>query len=143
MPCNPKKQNGRGFAGLDAPFLNACLVRIKREMRVAVGSPVPAGKAARIAGPDIMAHMPSAADHAIELTIKHIATGEIAEGEELPPQRDLMAQWRLSPVGATLVTAALRERRLAVRHPDGKGNVIAAGARQIAQAIAGIGQETA
>ena len=69
-----------------------------------------------------------------------IASGELAEGERIPSQREMMAHWRISMQTASKVIGALKTEGLAI--PSiGRDTVVARGAAaRIAAAAAGTAQ---
>src|SRR6266705_62894 len=66
-----------------------------------------------------------------------IASGELAEGERIPSQRQMMAHWRISMQTASKVIGALKAEGLAIASA-GRDTVVAPGAAsRIATAAAG------
>jgi GntR family transcriptional regulator len=66
-----------------------------------------------------------------------IASGELAEGERIPSQREMMQHWRISMQTASKVIGALKTERLAIPSV-GRDTVVAPGAAaRIATASAG------
>src|SRR6266704_4758662 len=66
-----------------------------------------------------------------------IASGELAEGERIPSQRQMMAHWRISMQTASKVIGALKAEGLAIASV-GRDTVVAPGAAsRIAIAAAG------
>ncbi|HET9894616.1 MAG TPA: GntR family transcriptional regulator [Streptosporangiaceae bacterium] len=72
-----------------------------------------------------------------------IASGELAEGERIPSQREMMQHWRISMQTASKVIGALKTEGLAI--PSiGRDTIVAPGAAaRIAAAAAGTAQATA
>ncbi len=72
-----------------------------------------------------------------------IASGELAEGERIPSQREMMQHWRISMQTASKVIGALKTEGLAI--PSiGRDTIVAPGAaNRIAVAAAGTAQATA
>lgn len=56
-----------------------------------------------------------------------IASGDLAEGERIPSQREMMAHWRISMQTASKVIGALKTEGLAIASP-GRDTVVAPGA---------------
>jgi len=72
-----------------------------------------------------------------------IASGELAEGERIPSQREMMQHWRISMQTASKVIGALKTERLAIASV-GRDTVVAPGAAaRIAAASAGTAHATA
>ena len=69
-----------------------------------------------------------------------IASGELAEGERIPSQREMMAHWRISMQTASKVIGALKTEGLAIASV-GRDTVVAPGApARMAAAAAGTAQ---
>src|SRR6266700_6896028 len=72
-----------------------------------------------------------------------IASGELADGERIPSQRQMMAHWRISMQTASKVIGALKAEGLAIASA-GRDTVVAPGAAsRIATAAAGAMHATA
>src|SRR5579863_3035653 len=72
-----------------------------------------------------------------------IASGELAEGDRIPSQREMMQIWRISMQTASKVIGALKTEGLAIPSV-GRDTIVAPGAAaRIATATAGIAETTA